>query len=90
MEYQYVSLSINSVYRNEEIKGTMRKMTKECYQKMMHIADCIGKEIENFKECPVIERGKHEARKREIKTNIRKDIKNAITLDASVKKTKIK
>lgn len=90
MEYQYVSLSINSTYQNEEIKSIMRRMTKECYQKMMNIADCIVREIENFKECLVIERGRHETRKRNIKANIRKDIKNAISLDASVKRTKIK
>lgn len=59
VEYQYVSLNINSVFKNEDIKIIMRKMTKECYQKMMSIADCIGKEIENFKECPIIERGNH-------------------------------
>lgn len=59
VEYQYVSLSINSVFQNEDIKSIMRKMTKECYQKMMNIADCIGKEMENFKECLVIEVGRH-------------------------------
>lgn len=68
----------------------MRKMTKECYEKMVNIANCLGMEMDNIKEYPRIERGKHDNRKQEIKKQIRKGIKDAISLDASEKRQKIK